>query len=136
MTITLAEAALPLTVVEKGQMACDIAECDTIYGHPVVIDHKTLTPRQQLRQAAVLCGWRETTAGLLVCPDCLAGPVGIVVPGWAQRWNPPSEIELQVVRPRTPGDDDVQTVTIPAVVEPEPAMAAAGRHPYPSEETP
>ncbi|MFI7125927.1 hypothetical protein ACIBQ1_09550 [Nonomuraea sp. NPDC050153] len=127
MTITLAEAAVPLTIVEKGQMECDIADCANIYGHPVVVDHPTLTPRQQLRQAAALCGWRETVAGLVVCPDCVNGPVGIVVPGWAQRWAPPSEIELQVIPPVMNGDTQ-QTLTIPAVVEP------AGGHPY--EKTP
>lgn len=125
MTITLAEAAVPLTVVEKGQLVCDIAACTTIYGHPVVVDHPTLTPRQQLRKAAIMSGWREDVAGLVVCPDCVSSPVGIVVPGWAQRWAPPEGIELQVGPPVMNGDTQ-QTLTIPAVVEP----VAAGRRPY------
>ncbi|MEV6035973.1 hypothetical protein AB0L65_32790 [Nonomuraea sp. NPDC052116] len=112
----------------NGQMSCDTAGCKVIFGHPVDLDSEYTAPvRQQLQQAAAAeHGWKQTTAGLFICPDCASGPLGWVVvelPHWSTR--PSAESDS---RPPVMHGDNVSTIAIPAVVEP------AGDHPY--EKTP
>jgi hypothetical protein len=76
--------AAPLT--SKGRLECDL--CDAPYDHTIIVDHAKLTPRQQLRQAASREGWKQTSAGLDVCPACVAGAAAFLIPGWTVIWGP------------------------------------------------
>jgi hypothetical protein len=100
MTVT----ATPV-LTSQGQLECDL--CPARSDHTVVVDHATLTPRQQLRQAAGRAGWKQTSAGLDVCPACVAGPAAILVPGWCLFWTPEKALPV--------GPDPEATVILPAV---------------------
>jgi hypothetical protein len=134
MTIT-AEAETEAVEIPKslelllgGQMPCDTAGCKVIFGHPVELDSEYAAPlRQQLQQvAAAEHGWKQTTASLFVCPDCAAGPLGLVVVE-DPHWNP-----LPKTQPRPPvmHGDNVSTIAIPAIRVADLRTPPAGVHPY------
>lgn len=131
MTTAVLEAPPPMLVLD-GQLTCDIADCTDIFAHPVDPAHPALSPRKQLQEAATEHGWQQSVAGLNICPRCAAGPLGILIPGWAQALPLP-EIDRRDARPPLTGDD-VQTLTLPAVVEDDEQDDAPRIHPY--KETP
>lgn len=110
------------TLTSDGHLYCDL--CPTRYDHTIVVDHPSLAPRQQLRQAAVRAGWKQTSAGLDVCPDCSDGVAAILIPGWAMFWTP----EHAVVPLASP-DLEAAAAVLAALLDPEATvvMAAVNR---------
>jgi hypothetical protein len=104
--MTITAAATPV-LTSQGQLECDL--CPARYDHTIIVGHASLTPRQQLRQAAGRGGWKQTSAGLDVCPACVAGEAAILVPGWCLFWTPEKALP--------PGADPEATVILPAVEE-------------------
>lgn len=124
-TTTVEESAPPAPAPVlpcDGQMACDV--CGTVYTHTIILDHTSLTARQQLRQAASRAGWRLTFDGRDVCPTDAAGNAAFLIPGWTDFWSPEKAI-VPMQR------DPEETAVMPAVVDDEDAPRS---HPY--KETP
>lgn len=126
MTTTVEQAASPL-ITSLGHLCCGF--CDARYDHVIVEDH-ALTPRQQLRRAASRAGWKQTVADLDVCPADAVGAAAILTENWTLLWSPEHAFVPPQAGPPVMDGDDVPTTTFPAVIEPEAAMAPAGRHPY------
>jgi hypothetical protein len=124
VTATIEQATRPL-LASDGHLCC--AFCDDHYDHAIV-EESPLTPRQQLRQAAARAGWKQTVADLDVCPDDATGVAAILIESWLMIWGPDNPHIPVPSRPPLMHGDDVQTATLPAVVEP--VSAPAGRHPY------
>lgn len=103
---------MTLTLTSDGHLDCDL--CPARYDHTIVVDHPSLAPRQQLRQAAVRAGWKQTSAGLDVCPDCADGVAAILVPGWAMFWTPEHAV-VPLVSP----DLEAAAVVLAALLDPE-----------------
>lgn len=135
MTTTPAETSESLKAPKSlddlwgGQMSCDIAGCKAIFNLPVDLDGVDPTPvRQRLQRVASSPkhGWKQTTAGLFVCPGCASGPLGWVV-ARTPRWN----VRLGV-EPRLPvmHGDNVSTMALPAIRVADLRTSPAGPHPY------
>jgi hypothetical protein len=111
------------TLTSDGHLDCDLcpARCD----HTIVVDHPELTPRHQLRQAAIRAGWKQTSAGLDVCPGCADGEAAILVPGWCLFWTP-EHAAVPLVSP----DLEAAAVVLAALLDPEATviMAALVKH--------
>lgn len=94
------------TLTSQGHLTCDF--CPARYDYTIVEDHPTLTAREQLRQAASRAGWKQTAAGLEVCPADAAGVAAILVPGWAALWTPETAVLVE---------EPAASAAIPAVAE-------------------
>lgn len=126
MTTTLEQTAPAAPVLPiDGEMACDV--CGAVYRHAIVLESDT-TPREQMRQAASRSGWKLTFDGRDVCSADAEGDAAFLIRGWTAFWSPEKAVVPLQAGPPVMNGDDVETTTIPAVVEPEPV--AAGRHPY------
>lgn len=125
-TTTLEQAAPPAPILPiDGRMGCDM--CGAVYCHAIVLD-SPVTPREQIRQAASRAGWKLTFDGRDVCAADAEGDAAFLIRGWTDFWSPEKAIVPKQPGPPVMNGDDVETTTLPAVVEP--ADAPAGRHPY------
>jgi hypothetical protein len=115
--MTVTAAATPV-LTSQGQLECDL--CPARSDHTIVVGHATLTPRQQLRQAAGRAGWKQTSAGLDVCPDCADGAAAILVPGWTVFWTP-EKAAVPLVSP----DLAAAAVVLAALLDPEATVIMA-----------
>lgn len=127
MTTTLERTTeIPVLPID-GQMSCDL--CGTIYRHAIVLGSPK-TPREQIREAASRAGWKLTADGRDVCADDAEGDAAFLIDGWTAFWSPEKAIVPLQPGPPVMNGDDVQTATLPALVEQDETPAPAGRHPY------